>query len=160
MKIQHVKIDSPVGVLTLVSDGRALIRIHFGKLPAREAGPELTAAEDSILARAARQLGEYFDGKRASFDLPLDPAGTEFQKRVWKELSKIPFGRTSTYAELARRIGAPKASRAVGGANGRNPLPIVVPCHRVIGKDGSLTGFAFGIGAKQKLLAHEGVRFS
>jgi methylated-DNA-[protein]-cysteine S-methyltransferase len=109
-----------------------------------------------VLAGARRQLAEYFAGARRHFDLPLSPAGTPFQLRVWEALRALAWGETVSYAELARRVGAPGAARAVGAANGRNPIAVVVPCHRVIGADGTLTGFGGGVEAKEWLLAHEG----
>jgi methylated-DNA-[protein]-cysteine S-methyltransferase len=109
-----------------------------------------------VLAAARAQLDAYFAGEITSFDLPLSPRGTPFQQRVWAALRDIPFGETTSYGELARRIGDPKAVRAVGAANGRNPLPLVVPCHRVIGADGSLVGFGGGMDRKRWLLQHEG----
>ena len=114
-------------------------------------------AKATPVARAARQLRAYFAGERSDFDIPLSPEGTEFQRRVWHELERIPYGCTISYGELAKRVGNPKASRAVGAANGANPLPIVVPCHRVIGADGTLTGFGAGIDVKAKLLEIEGI---
>jgi methylated-DNA-[protein]-cysteine S-methyltransferase len=113
------------------------------------------AEVDPVLAAAHEQLNAYFDMRLSDFDLPLEPRGTEFQRRVWDSLTTIPFGETISYAELARRIDNPKAVRAVGAANGRNPLMIIVPCHRVIGADGSLTGFGGGIDRKRWLLDHE-----
>ena len=113
--------------------------------------------DESSLEDAARQLDEYFRGTRREFDLPLEPIGTEFQRRVWDELSRIPYGIAISYRDLALRIGKPDAVRAVGSANGRNPLPIVIPCHRVIASDGTLAGFGGGIPAKQFLLGLEGV---
>ncbi|HVI00310.1 MAG TPA: methylated-DNA--[protein]-cysteine S-methyltransferase, partial [Enhygromyxa sp.] len=111
----------------------------------------------SILRKAAVQLEQWFAGERQAFDLPLAAAGTGFQRTVWSALQAIPFGQTRSYGQLAIDLGRPQASRAVGAANGRNPIPIVVPCHRVIGQDGSLTGYAGGLAAKRWLLAHEGV---
>jgi methylated-DNA-[protein]-cysteine S-methyltransferase len=111
--------------------------------------------DDGALAALRTQLQEYFDGERTEFDLPLAPEGTSFQRKVWNALCEIPYGKTMSYGELARHIGQPGAARAVGLANGSNPLPIVVPCHRVIGADGSLTGFGGGIGRKRWLLSHE-----
>jgi methylated-DNA-[protein]-cysteine S-methyltransferase len=108
-----------------------------------------------ILLETERQLGEYFAGTRTRFDLPLEPGGSEFEKKVWQALTKIPYGRTRSYLDVAKAIGSPKACRAVGAANSRNPLPIVVPCHRVIGANGQLTGFAGGLERKASLLAHE-----
>ena len=152
------KLESPLGTLTLRSDGHALIRIGF---PGEELEDVAAAAGNAdsplVLATASAQLREYFAGKRREFDLPLAAAGTPFQQRVWAELRRIPLGETTTYATLARRVGNPRACRAVGAANGQNPLPIVVPCHRVIGSNGQLTGFAGGLPAKAWLLRHEGV---
>jgi methylated-DNA-[protein]-cysteine S-methyltransferase len=108
-----------------------------------------------MLVEAERQLSEYFAGKRTQFELPLEPRGTEFQKKVWLSLREIPFGKTQSYMEIARAIGSPRACRAVGGATGRNPLSIVVPCHRVVGANGALTGFGGGLETKAKLLALE-----
>jgi methylated-DNA-[protein]-cysteine S-methyltransferase len=112
--------------------------------------------QQPILLETERQLKEYFAGTRNEFNLPLEPAGTEFQKKVWQALREIPFGQTRSYLDLAKSIGSVKAVRAVGAANGKNPLSIVVPCHRVLGADRALTGFAGGLEVKAKLLAHEG----
>ncbi|CAN5816502.1 hypothetical protein BH11MYX2_BH11MYX2_03350 [soil metagenome] len=117
--------------------------------------PSAPLGNSAVLDRAAKQLAEYFASKRSTFDLPLAPDGTDFQRKVWRALETIPFGETWSYGELAKRIGNPTASRAVGAANGQNPLWIIVPCHRVIGADGSLTGYAGGMTAKKWLLAHE-----
>lgn len=114
------------------------------------------AGEDPVLAECARQLGEYFDAKRREFDLPLAAAGSDFQQRVWREIARIPFGETVSYAELARRAGAAGSARAAGAATGHNPLSVVVPCHRVVGSDGSLTGYAGGLERKTRLLEIEG----
>ena len=143
---------SPVGRLTLVVDGDALTGCHF------EGHSALAPQGDSrhpVLRAAMKQLDEFFARKRQGFDLPLAPKGTEFQRKVWLALREIPYGVTWSYAQLARRIGDEKATRAVGGANGKNPLPIIVPCHRVIGADGSLTGFGGGVGRKRALLELE-----
>lgn len=150
-------VDSPIGRLLLSSDGAALTGVHME--PSRKAQSTEGWVEDvSVppLAAAARQLREYFAGTRRAFDLPLRLQGTPFQQRVWRELCEIPYGETWSYAELARRIDKPSASRAVGLANGRNPVAILVPCHRVIGADGSLTGYGGGLERKRWLLAHEG----
>ncbi|WP_320453030.1 methylated-DNA--[protein]-cysteine S-methyltransferase [Sphingomonas sp. CFBP8993] len=148
---------SPVGELTLVASDAGLRAILWAEervgrvpLPERRDDPA-----NAILAAAVRQLTEYFEGRRRDFDLPLDPVGTDFQRRVWTGLNAIPYGETRSYAALATAIGRPGASRAVGAANGRNPLSIVTPCHRVIGANGTLTGFAGGLAVKQWLLAHE-----
>lgn len=149
------EIDSPIGRLLLAGDGKSLIQVCFQSGP-RPLQPAYGWIEDAAPFRTAiTQLGEYFAGERRRFDLALAPRGTEFQRRVWRALTEIPYGRTISYGELARRIGNPSASRAVGLANGANPLPIVVPCHRVIGADGSLTGFGGGLPIKRKLLALE-----
>jgi len=145
---------SPLGPLRLESDGVSLTRI---RLP-REGGPTDSGRRDAgPFAAVVAQLDAYFAGELRAFDLPLAPGGTAFQHRVWDLLGRIPYGATVTYAELAARVGNPAACRAVGAANGRNPLPIVIPCHRVIGSDGALTGYAGGLAAKRFLLAHEGV---
>ncbi len=150
------EIDSPVGRLLLAGDGRSLIHLGFQSGPRPQVPAGGWVADAAPFGAAIGQLGEYFAGRRRSFDLPLAPRGTEFQRRVWRALTGIPYGTTISYGELARRIGRPSASRAVGLANGANPLPIVVPCHRVIGADGSLTGFGGGLPIKRKLLALEG----
>ena len=141
-------LETPVGRLLLRADGVGLTEIAFG-------AREIRADADATLMRAERQLREYFAGMRRAFDLPLHPSGTPFQTRVWAELRKIPYGETITYGELARRIGNPGACRAVGMANHRNPLAIVVPCHRVIGANGALTGYAGGLEIKKMLLKLE-----
>ena len=151
-------IASPVGELTLVASGEGLVAILWeNDDPDRVRLRDLTVQPDHpILIEAGRQLGEYFAGERTVFDLPLDFRGTDFQKAVWEALLTIPFGETRSYADIARTIGRPSACRAVGAANGRNPISIVAPCHRVIGTNGSLTGFAGGLEAKRRLLAIEG----
>lgn len=150
-------IDSPVGRLSLIASGRGLVAVLWeNDWPGRVRLPPLTPDEhDAILTQAERQLSEYFAGQRTTFDLPLDPRGTPFQRAVWAELLKIPFGQTTSYATIAASLGKPKAVRAVGAANGKNPLSIVTPCHRVIGRDGSLTGFAGGLAVKAWLLELE-----
>ena len=151
-------IGSPVGALTLIasSDGLAAI-LWENERPGRVRLDVAAAdAEHPILRATERQLAEYFAGQRKAFDLTLDFAGTDFQKKVWRALLTIPFGETRTYAQIARQIGRPKAVRAVGAANGRNPISIVAPCHRVIGSSGALTGFAGGLAAKAYLLRLEG----
>jgi methylated-DNA-[protein]-cysteine S-methyltransferase len=142
--------DTPIGGLRLHAQAGLLTAIDF------DARPRGARAPDAVLDEAERQLGEYFDGARTEFDLPLASEGTEFQKKVWAELRRIPYGETATYGEIARRLGYELViSRAVGVANASNPLPIVVPCHRVIGSDGKLTGYAGGIDRKQALLQLE-----
>jgi len=148
---------SPVGVLRLYANEEALVAILWeNEKPGRvRLAPALPRANHPILRESVRQLKEYFAGKRTAFDLPLGPVGTPFQKKAWQALRRIPFGETRSYADQAKRIGNPKACRAVGAANGRNPLSIVVPCHRVIGANGSLTGFAGGEAVKRALLELE-----
>lgn len=149
---------SPVGALTLVASGDGLVAILWeNDDPKRVRLPRRVAGErNPILLETERQLHDYFAGARRSFDLPLDFRGTPFQRRVWAELLKIPFGETRFYGEIAHALGAPRAARAVGAANGRNPISIVAPCHRVVGASGALTGFAGGLEAKAYLLRHEG----
>ena len=146
-------VSTPIGDLQLVSDGQSLVKIAF---PGQHQQDEGASKADAALAAAARQLGEFFNGQRRHFDLPLAPSGTQFQREVWSQLAKIPYGEVRSYRDIAAAIGRPTAVRAVGAANGRNPLPIVVPCHRVIGADGSLTGFAGGLERKRQLLVLEG----
>lgn len=141
-------VDSPVGPLLLTSDGISLTRLLF----AAEPDPTWSTEPCDVLDRAVAQLDEYFHGARTEFDLPLDPSGTPFQVTVWQALRDIPYAETINYGELAARVGNPRASRAVGLANGRNPLSIVVPCHRVIGANGSLTGYGGGLDRKRTLL--------
>jgi len=148
-------IDSPVGPLTLIGDETALIAVLWPDDDPDRVRLEhrpIDSSKIGVLDRAAAQLDEYFGGTRTEFDLPLAPRGTEFQLEVWRALETIPYGETMTYGELAASIGRPAAARAVGGANRRNPLSIVVPCHRVIGSTGALTGFAGGLGTKERLL--------
>jgi methylated-DNA-[protein]-cysteine S-methyltransferase len=155
MDVAYCYQDSPVGGLLLGWCQAGLCRIEFSH-NGRRARPELGWREDGLkLREAERQLSLYFAGELEEFDLPLAPQGTPFQQRVWRELSKIPYGATISYGELARRIGNPNASRAVGLANGSNPIAIVIPCHRVIGSDGKLTGYGGGLTVKEKLLALE-----
>jgi len=151
-------VDSPIGRLLLTSDGTALTGLYTN--PSRKSQSTQGWEEDAgigPLAATARQLHEYFAGTRREFDLPLRLQGTVFQRRVWQELTEIPYGTTWSYGQLAKRLGNPNASRAVGLANGQNPISILVPCHRVIGADGSLTGYGGGLERKQWLLTHEGV---
>jgi methylated-DNA-[protein]-cysteine S-methyltransferase len=148
-------VDSPIGELLLVGDGSTLhgLVMQDGKHPV-DIDPSWERDDDAF-ADARRQLGEYFAGERRAFDLPVHLEGTEFQVRVWEALREIPYGTTISYGELARRVGRPAGARAVGAANGRNPVAVVVPCHRVIGADGSLTGFGGGVERKQLLLGLE-----
>jgi methylated-DNA-[protein]-cysteine S-methyltransferase len=139
---------SPVGQLLLVAIEEGLLRVHFP--PALPPGD--AQRDDWRLAPVASQLDEYFAGRRRRFDVPLAPRGTAFQLEVWRALQQIPYGETRTYAGIARAVGRPAAIRAVGSANGANPIPIIIPCHRVIGSNGSLTGFGGGIDVKRRLL--------
>jgi methylated-DNA-[protein]-cysteine S-methyltransferase len=157
---RHVSkiVDSPVGRLTLVAtdDGLAAI-LWENDSPSRvRLDIEAEDPKHPVLVETERQLKEYFAGRRKAFTVKLDVAGTAFQRQVWKALLTIPFGETRSYAQIARQIGHPTAVRAVGAANGRNPVSIVAPCHRVIGSTGKLTGFAGGLDVKARLLAHEG----
>jgi methylated-DNA-[protein]-cysteine S-methyltransferase len=155
--IYSTTMDSPCGPLCLAGTAAGLIRVDFqdGDRPVRCAAA--WQEPHGLLRQAVRQLQEYFQGQRQVFTLPLTPPGTPFQQRVWQELQHIPFGTTLTYRELAQRLGMPQVARAVGHANGRNPLAIVIPCHRLIGSDGRLHGYAGGLDRKRRLLQHEGV---
>ena len=149
----HSYLPSPIGDLLLTGDGHNLTGLYT---PEHVRPPvELGERSDQEFAEARRQLVEYFAGERANFELALAPAGTPFQQRVWQRLQEIPLGQTSSYGQLAIDIGQPTAVRAVGMANGRNPISIIVPCHRVVGSTGALTGYAGGLAAKRWLLAHE-----
>jgi methylated-DNA-[protein]-cysteine S-methyltransferase len=147
-------VSSPIGPLTLIATDHALTEIRFGADDDAPDAPD-DAREHPIVAAAAAQLAAYFAGARRTFDLPLAPTGTAFQRAVWRALGDVAYGQTTGYGALARALGRPTAARAVGAANGANPLPIVVPCHRVIGADGTLTGYAGGLTIKRWLLAHE-----
>jgi methylated-DNA-[protein]-cysteine S-methyltransferase len=147
--------ESPVGRLLLVGDEAGLRSIRFEVSRRAPIVLEEWREDQAAFGEVARQLRAYFSGELREFDLELAPEGTEFQLRVWRELRAIPYGETISYGALATRVGNPKASRAVGLANGCNPIPIIVPCHRVIGSDGSLTGFGGGLRNKEKLLALE-----
>lgn len=151
--MMHSYLPSPIGDLLLLGDGTHLTGLYTAehvRMPTA-----LGDRSDREFAEVRSQLTEYFAGERASFDLPLKPAGTPFQQRVWQRLRQIPLGQTSSYGELAAEIGQPTAVRAVGMANGRNPISIIVPCHRVVGSTGELTGYAGGLAAKRWLLEHE-----
>jgi methylated-DNA-[protein]-cysteine S-methyltransferase len=152
MNFQYM--DSPIGVLRLVSNGHKLLRIEFeGQYLECDAASERS---DAVLTACAGQLADYFARRRQHFELPLGAHGTPFQQSVWDALAEIPYGELRSYRDIAQNLGNPAAVRAVGAANGRNPLPIVVPCHRVIGSNGSLTGFAGGLENKMFLLQLEG----
>jgi len=149
-------LETPIGTLLIAGDEDAVRFIGFPKSgKARQPEPDWRPATHGAVGEAIRQLKEYFEGRRSEFDLPLAPEGTDFQREVWRRLQEIPYGETISYGELARRIGNPNASRAVGAANGSNPLPILIPCHRVIGANGKLTGFGGGLPTKEALLALE-----
>ena len=154
--MNYTYFESPIGPLLIAGDAHAVTQISFpqnGKPVPPEAN--WTESAKGPVGEAIRQLREYFAGRRTDFDLPLAPKGTEFQKSVWRRLQEIPYGESISYGELAKRVGNPKASRAVGAANGKNPLPIVVPCHRVIGANGKLVGFGGGLPTKRALLEIE-----
>ena len=144
--------ESPVGELLIVADDVAVRMISFDKGELSGETAKGWRRGGALVAEARRQLGEYFQGRRRQFDLPLAPSGTPFQLRAWQALRDIPYGATRSYGEQARAMGQPRAVRAVGAANGRNPIAIVVPCHRVIGGDGKLTGYGGGLDVKQYLL--------
>ncbi|HTV78342.1 MAG TPA: methylated-DNA--[protein]-cysteine S-methyltransferase [Steroidobacteraceae bacterium] len=158
MSYVYTTMESPIGVLKLIGSDRGLSAVlweHEDSIPA-QFGELAAQPHHPLLCQARQQLEEYFAGTRTRFTVKLDLAGTRFQNSVWNALRTIPFGETRSYAQIAGQIGRAKAVRAVGAANGRNPIPIIVPCHRVIGADGSLTGFAGGLGIKARLLALEG----
>ena len=154
--MNYAYLETPIGILLIAGNDAVVERISFPR-HGKGAKPEPGWQESrrGAVAEAIRQLQEYFVGQRTGFDLPLAPKGTEFQRAVWRQLQEIPYGETISYGELARRVGNPKASRAVGSANGANPLPIVIPCHRVIAGDGSMGGFGGGLPTKEILLALE-----
>jgi methylated-DNA-[protein]-cysteine S-methyltransferase len=169
--LSRTAMPTPIGLLTIVANDHAIVAICWDTGPAgsdsgarnpveAKLGDEFVdvvagSGRHAVLDQAVEQLGEYFDGQRIDFDLPLDPGGTPFQQQAWKALVKIPFGETISYGEQAVMLGDKNKSRAVGAANGKNPIPIVVPCHRVVGSNGHLTGFAGGLDVKAWLLDHE-----
>ena len=153
--MQYLNMESPVGPLLLAGSDAGLRLIGFSQGSMARTPDAHWTHVPTAFANAQTQLNEYFEGGRRTFDLALDPAGTAFQRAVWQALLAIPYGETRSYLDVAKAVGKPKAVRAVGSANGRNPLPIVVPCHRVIGSDGSLTGFGGGLENKKLLLALE-----
>ena len=163
--ITYARMDSPIGSVWIAATGAGICTVGLGPAQpdgffrwlSRHAGPELPREDPRALTRALTQLREYFSRIRREFDLPLDVRGTPFQKTVWAQVANIPYGTTTTYGEIARRIGRPGAARAVGAANGANPLPILIPCHRVIGARNSLTGYGGGLEAKAALLQLEGI---
>ncbi len=151
----HTYLDSPLGELLLTGDGEYVTGLY---MPLQKHAPEPGSGwvrNDAVFVEAVRQLNAYFNGELRAFSLPLAPSGTSFQRQVWSGLQDIPYGETWSYSQLARHIGQPGASRAVGLANGRNPIAIIIPCHRVIGANGSLTGYGGGLDRKRWLLAHE-----
>jgi methylated-DNA-[protein]-cysteine S-methyltransferase len=154
MPLTHTTAETPIGEVVLLADGDALCEIRFDVADVPPGSPR---RDDGLLGEAARQLRGYADGLRTEFDLPLRPRfGGAFERRVWAYVAAIPYGTTTTYGEIAAALDAPGAARAVGAANGRNPLPLIVPCHRVIGAKGALTGYAGGLDRKRRLLEHEG----
>ena len=163
MKIYLAETESPIGKLYLASSARGLVQINLNSKEellalTQKMIPDAEFEENQEQNQAVlRQLREYFTGKRRQFDIPLHLVGTDFHCRVWQELQKIPFGTTASYKEIAIRIGKANAVRAVGQANHHNPIPIIIPCHRVIGNNGKLVGFGGGLPMKQQLLAHEGI---
>lgn len=159
-EFSYTRIDSPVGKLLLAADAQGLRQVSFESSKRATPVQSQWKEDNAPFAEVIRQLQGYFSGELKGFDLPLAPEGTEFQLRVWNSLRTIPYGETISYAELAQKIGNPQAVRAVGLANGCNPIPIIIPCHRVIGSDGSLTGFGGGLANKQKLLALESRQLS
>lgn len=153
MAVRERWMESPVGWLRLVAEGGVLVALHMEDEAGGPAGP--SSAAEPVLDEACRQLSAWFAGERTAFDLPLGPAGTPFQRAVWRALRDIPYGETRSYQQIAAAIGRPAAVRAVGAANGQNPLALIVPCHRVIGASGALTGYAGGLERKRWLLGHE-----
>ena len=154
--LYFTEVPSPVGVLTVLGNGDAITGLRMRKQRYYESMPDDARRDDALFANARTQLDAYFAGELRAFDLPLAAVGTPFQKIVWRALLDIPFGATESYGALAKRIGHDGAARAVGLANGHNPIGIIVPCHRVIGADGSLTGYGGGLERKEWLLKHEG----
>jgi methylated-DNA-[protein]-cysteine S-methyltransferase len=156
----YTLMNSPVGTLRLIASDKGLAGVWFERTRPGRVRPrgDVENARHPVLVETERQLREYFAGRRQSFDLPLDFVGTPFQRSVWKALLTIPFGQTRSYGQIAKQVGRPSASRAVGAANGRNPVAIVAPCHRVIGSTGALTGFGGGLDVKERLLRLEGAR--
>ena len=149
----RIRLETPVGTLVFEANNNAICAIHLAT--ELDAAVPYSAPEGSALTLAAREMGEYFEGKRTVFSFPMQAKGTAFQQQVWQVLNTIPYGETRTYGDIALQVGNPKGARAVGGACNKNPLWIAVPCHRVLGAGGSLTGYAYGTGMKQTLLALE-----
>ena len=157
MRVSHTIIDSPLGELTLVAHDGVLAGLYFPEHTRRPLSSTFGSRDDAGFEADVEQLDEYFRGDRTTFDLPLAPRGDSFQRRVWELLRRIPYGQTRSYGELARELGDPGLARAVGAANARNPISVIVPCHRVVGANGSLVGYAGGLARKQFLLDLEGV---
>lgn len=153
--IRYCYIDSPIGKLLLRGRDGIVEELHFPK-SSKKPTIDLGTKDETSFGEVIQQLNEYFQGKRKNFDLQISPSGTPFQEKVWQELQNIPYGQAVSYSFIAEKIGNPKGSRAVGMANNKNPIPIIIPCHRVIGKDGSLTGFGGGLDTKRFLLDLEG----
>lgn len=151
----YAELPTMAGLLRIVEENDAIVQIQFEQ--EQKTAGDAVLQDTPLLLEAKRQLEEYFSGLRASFSLPLNPQGTAFQKKVWQQLEAIPYGQTRTYGQIAAAVGQPTASRAVGGANHNNPIAIVIPCHRVIGANGKLTGYAGGLDIKEMLLRLEGV---
>lgn len=151
----YTELPTMAGLLRIVEENDAIVQIQFEQ--EQKTVGDAALQDTPLLLEAKRQLEEYFAGLRAGFSLPLNPQGTAFQKKVWQQLEAIPYGQTRTYGQIAAAVGQPTASRAVGGANHNNPIAIVIPCHRVIGTNGKLTGYAGGLDIKEKLLRLEGV---
>ena len=149
----YCELETPIGILTIIEENNAITKIVFGSIEKRETMQE---NETPLLKETKKQLTEYFEGTRNEFQIPCNPKGTEFQKDVWQELQNIPYGETSTYQEIAFSIGNVRACRSVGRANNKNPIPIIIPCHRVIGKNNKLLGYAGGMQIKEFLLRLEG----
>jgi methylated-DNA-[protein]-cysteine S-methyltransferase len=156
----HAYVDSPIGPLLLIGDGSTVSALFTARHRrfAEQSDDDRSRTSEVAFGQARQELAEYFEGSRQFFDVPVAPTGTPFQRRVWSELREIPYSTTATYSEIAARIGLPGAARAVGAANAKNPVSIIVPCHRVVGSNGSLTGYAGGIEAKRWLLDHERAR--
>jgi methylated-DNA-[protein]-cysteine S-methyltransferase len=157
--IRYARYESPLGTVIAIANGDGIFSIDFVDAKyAKRIDPEwIEDPKSPPLRECMQQLAEYFAGKRRDFDLPLAPRGTSFQERVWNEIARVPYGKTISYGELAKRAGAPGQARAAGAATGRNPVGVVIPCHRIVGADGSLTGYAGGLDRKQRLLELEGV---
>jgi methylated-DNA-[protein]-cysteine S-methyltransferase len=146
----HTYYNSPLGWLKVTSNSKSLLSVSF-----EQKGGNVSAEIPAILKKSVRQLEEYFNGKRNTFDLELSPEGTDFQQKIWKLVASVPYGETTTYLDIAIRSGSEKNTRAVGFANGKNPIPVIIPCHRIIGSNGKLTGYAGGLERKKWLLLHE-----